>query len=103
LADHLRVNPIPELLRGEPPPGIGADDEIALMQSATTAQVVAIPFEKKTQRRFAGCLGLPGILDAAVDDNKCGVAKKRMDGYLIPAHPEHIREGQIFEAAQFAE
>jgi len=56
-----------------PPPGIGAEDEVPLMQSTTTAQVAAVPFEKKTQRRFAGGLGLGGILDAAVDDNKCGV------------------------------
>jgi len=73
LPDYLRVNPIPELLRGEPPAGIGADDEIALMQSTTTTQVAAASFEKKTQRRLAGGLGLGGILDAAVDDNKCRV------------------------------
>ena len=73
LPDYFRVNPIPELLRGEPPAGIGADDEIALMQSTTTTQVAAASLEKKTQRRLAGGLGLGGILDAAVDDNKCRV------------------------------
>jgi len=31
LSDYLRVNPNPELLRGEPSARIGADDKIALM------------------------------------------------------------------------
>ncbi len=57
LADgDLRVNPIPESLRGEP--SAGADDEVPLMQSTTTAQIAGVPFENKTQRR---CVGLSWI------------------------------------------
>jgi hypothetical protein len=61
------------LRRGEPSTGIGPDDEIALMQITTTAQVAAVPLEKKTQLRLAGDLGLGWVLDTAVDDNKRGV------------------------------
>ena len=103
LPDYLRFNPIPELLRGEPSAGIGADDEIALMQSTTTTQVAAASFEKKTQRRLAGGLGLGGILDAAVDHNKCGVDEQRMDRSFLPSYPKYVRKGEILEAAKFVE
>jgi len=91
------------LLRGEPSAGIGADDELPLMQSTTTAQVAAVPFEKQTQRRFAVGLGLGGILDAAVDDNKCGVDEQRMDRGLIPSHPKYIRRREVSKIGEFVE
>ena len=44
-----------------------------------------------------------GILDAAVDDNKCGVDEQRMDRRLIPSHPKYIRKREIFEIGEFLE
>ena len=103
LPDDLRVNPIPQFLRSKPPAGIGADDEIALVERTTTAQVAAVPHEKKTQRRFAGGLGLRGILDAAVDDNERGVDEQRMDRGFIPSHPKYIRKRKAPEVGIFIE
>ena len=44
-----------------------------------------------------------GILDAAVDDNKCGIDKQRMDRGLIPSHPKYIRKREVLKIGKFVE
>jgi hypothetical protein len=74
LSNYLRFNPLPESLRAESSTRIAVDHEVALLQSTTTAQIAAVPFEKKIQRRFAASLGwFRKTFNAAVNDNECGV------------------------------
>ena len=105
LPDDFGINPVPEMLRAERPAGIGADKEIALQQSAPTAEVTSVPFENEVDRIFAKRIRpvLYGLLDSPVDDNDCGIYEQRMAGSLISAHPEYVRKREVAEAAKFLE
>jgi hypothetical protein len=85
--------------------GTSTDDEIALLQSATTTQKAPIPLENKIEPWLADILGCRwgGPFEAAVDGYKRGVDEQGMDRGLVPSHPKYVRGGKVPEAGKFTE
>src|ERR1700732_2484626 len=72
LSNHFRVGAVLELTRGKRSVGIRMDYDQPSFESATPAEVAAIPGEKQVQRLFpegcAFCGG--GFFDSLVDGNE---------------------------------
>jgi len=81
------------------------DDETALLQGATPAQIAAVPFENKEERCFADGLGygLGWFFDAPVNSDKSGIDEQRVAWRFISADPEHIGKREVLEAGKFVE
>ncbi len=75
LPNDLSVDAIPELLGADGASWIAMNDEIAFIESATAAEIAAIPSENQIEGLLAD--GVPCIRGRfprpAVDDYECGV------------------------------
>jgi hypothetical protein len=93
------------MLRAGRSAGIGADDKVVLMQSATTAQKAPVPLENKIEAWFADILGCRwgGSFNAAIDGKKRGVVEQRMERGFISSYPKYVRSRKVLETGKFVE
>jgi len=80
------------------------DDETALLQGATPAQIAAVPFENKVERCFAAALAMDwaGFFTRRLTATKVALMSKGWLGVYL-RRPRTHRKREVLEAGKFVE